>query len=85
MEIAIFHSYSLTYGPIYFLQEYNGISPPYMSSGWKKHLGVNVLRISYGSMSTQRKGVTDPLRPCGPSLCPLQAPDVRLPKIVTLR
>ena len=33
----------------------------------------------------QRKGGTDPLRPCGPSLRPPQGPDVRLPKIVTLR
>ena len=31
------------------------------------------------------KGVTDPLRPCGPSSRPLQGPDVRLPKNVTLR
>ena len=29
---------------------------------------------------TQRKGVTDPLRPCGPSLRPPQGPDARPPK-----
>ena len=42
-----------------------------------------VLRADYGPTFTQRKGVTDPLRPCGPSLYPPQGPDVRLPKIVT--
>ena len=31
------------------------------------------------------RGFTDPLSPCGPSLRPPQGPDVRLPKIVTLR
>ena len=53
-----------------------------------------VLRADYGPTFTQRKGVTDPLRPCGPSLQTLLAdppcvhrkgPDVRLPEIVTFR
>ena len=43
------------------------------------------LRVLYGSTLTQSKGVMDPLRPCGPSSRPLQGPDVRLPKNVTLR
>ena len=34
-------------------------------------------------MFTQRKGVTDPLRPCGPPLRPPQGPDVGLTKILT--
>jgi hypothetical protein len=44
---------------------------------------IDVLRGDYGPTFTQRKGVTDPLPPCGPSLRPPQGPDVRLPKIVT--
>ena len=35
--------------------------------------------------SRNTRGLTDPLRPCGPSLRPPQGPDVRLPKIVTFR
>ena len=43
------------------------------------------LRADYAPTFTQRTGVTDPLRPRGPSLRPTQGPDVRLPKIVTFR
>ena len=35
--------------------------------------------------SRNARGVTDPLRPCGPSLRPPRGPDVRLPEIVTFR
>ena len=46
----------------------------------------NDSRLSHGSTSTQSGGgFTAPLRPRGPSLRPLQGPDVRLPKIVTLQ
>ena len=45
----------------------------------------NVLRTFYGSTFPLLKGVTDPLRPCGPSLRPPQGPDVRLSKMSTLR
>ena len=48
------------------------------------HFYLN-LRADYGPTFIQRKGVTDPLRPCGPSLRPTQGPDVRLPEIVTFR
>ena len=37
------------------------------------------LRADYGPTFPQPKGVTDPLRRCGPSLRPPQGPDVRLP------
>ena len=49
------------------------------------HFIIEGLRVVYGPVFTQHKGLTDPLRPCGPSLRPLQGPDVRLPKMLTFR
>ena len=39
----------------------------------------------YGPTFPQRKGDTDPLRPCGPSLRPPHGPDERLQKMLTFR
>ena len=50
----------------------------------RKHRG-ETLRAGSDPTFTQHKGLTDPLRPRGPSLCPPRGPDVRLPEIVTFR
>ena len=44
---------------------------------------IDPLRAVYGPAFTRRKGVTDRLRPGGPSLRPSRGPDMRLPGIVT--
>ena len=70
-----------------------GQQPPDISDFWGVSLGtpavdceLRVLRADYGDPTfKQRKGVKDPLRPCGPSLFPLQGSDVRLPKMLTFR
>ena len=57
----------------------------FFAYSWALTLGEPFLRADYGPTFTQNKGVTDPLRPCRPSLRPPQGPDVRLPTIVTFR
>ena len=41
------------------------------------------LGLIWSHIRTTQGGVTDPIRPYGPSLRPLPGPGVRLPKIVT--
>ena len=57
----------------------------HVTSVHAKYTPLVALRADYGPAFTQRKGVSDPLHPSGPSLCTLQGPDVCLPKIVPFR
>ena len=49
----------------------------------RKKWGERVKSCLWSRVHATQGGVTDPLRPCGPSLRPPQVPDVRLPEIVT--